>query len=203
MKSIKVVIVGDSGVGKTSLLMKYMGCDMPTESTQSFISYPVNKMIYDKQITLNLYDTNGDKDHDMIRPEAYTYSKIADVVLICYSIDSIDSYNNVSEKWIQEVKKHCTNVPIILVGIKYELDSNYNIMVQQDTGRKLVNKHELYNFQECSINTEEGVDHIFDNACKVVFDKRNPQVLTASELLPSVDLVDLDSTVWGNIIGFF
>lgn len=64
---------------------------------------------------LALWDTAGQEDYDRLRPLSYPDT---DVILMCFSIDSPDSLENIPEKWTPEVKHFCPNVPIILVGNK-------------------------------------------------------------------------------------
>ena len=69
---------------------------------------------------LALWDTAGQEDYDRLRPLSYPDT---DVILMCFSIDSPDSLENIPEKWTPEVKHFCPNVPIILVGNKKVLGS--------------------------------------------------------------------------------
>ena len=62
-----------------------------------------------------MWDTAGQEDYDRLRPLSYPDT---DVILMCFSIDSPDSLENIPEKWTPEVKHFCPNVPIILVGNK-------------------------------------------------------------------------------------
>jgi hypothetical protein len=62
-----------------------------------------------------LWDTAGQEDYDRLRPLSYPDT---DVILMCFSIDSPDSLENIPEKWTPEVRHFCPNVPIILVGNK-------------------------------------------------------------------------------------
>ncbi|GLD75523.1 rho-related GTP-binding protein RhoC-like protein, partial [Lates japonicus] len=71
-----------------------------------------------KQVELALWDTAGQEDYDRLRPLSYPDT---DVILMCFSIDSPDSLENIPEKWTPEVKHFCPNVPIILVGNKKDL----------------------------------------------------------------------------------
>lgn len=71
--------------------------------------------IRSKQVELALWDTAGQEDYDRLRPLSYPDT---DVILMCFSIDSPDSLENIPEKWTPEVRHFCPNVPIILVGNK-------------------------------------------------------------------------------------
>ena len=70
------------------------------------------------QVELALWDTAGQEDYDRLRPLSYPDT---DVILICFSIDSADSFRNITDKWIPEVNHFCPHAPIILVGNKMDL----------------------------------------------------------------------------------
>lgn len=65
-----------------------------------------------------MWDTAGQEDYDRLRPLSYPDTH---VILMCFSIDSPDSLENIPEKWTPEVRHFCPNVPIILVGNKKDL----------------------------------------------------------------------------------
>ena len=69
-----------------------------------------------------LWDTAGQEDYDRLRPLSYPDT---DVILMCFSVDSPDSLQNIPEKWVPEVKHFCPNVPIVLVGNKKDLRFRY------------------------------------------------------------------------------
>ena len=62
--------------------------------------------------------SGGQEDYDRLRPLSYPDT---DVILMCFSIDSPDSLQNIPEKWVPEVEHFCPNVPIVLVGNKKDL----------------------------------------------------------------------------------
>ena len=78
------------------------------------------KIFFASKVELALWDTAGQEDYDRLRPLSYPDT---DVILMCFSIDSPDSLQNIPEKWVPEVKHFCPNVPIVLVGNKKDLRS--------------------------------------------------------------------------------
>lgn len=67
---------------------------------------------------MTLFDTEGPEHYDRLRALWYPHTEVA---VICFSIDSRDSLDNIPIKWAPEVKHFCPNVPILLVGNKKEL----------------------------------------------------------------------------------
>lgn len=65
------------------------------------------------QVSLGLWDTAGQEDYDRLRPLSYPQT---DVFLICFSVASPSSFENVTSKWYPEIKHHCPDAPMILVG---------------------------------------------------------------------------------------
>uniref|UniRef100_A0A2K6NH79 Rac family small GTPase 1 n=1 Tax=Rhinopithecus roxellana TaxID=61622 RepID=A0A2K6NH79_RHIRO len=135
MQAIRGVVVGDGAVGKTCLLIKYI----PTV----FDNYSANVTVDGKPVNLGLWDTAAQEDYDRSCPLSYPQTDVqettgagedADVFLICFSLVSPASFENVCAKWYPEVWHHCPNTPIILVGIKLELRDD------KDTIEKLKKK---------------------------------------------------------------
>ncbi|CAL8078519.1 unnamed protein product [Calicophoron daubneyi] len=170
----KLVIVGDGACGKTCLLIVFSKDQFPEVYVPTvFENYVADIEVDGKQVELALWDTAGQEDYDRLRPLSYPDT---DVILMCFSIDSTDSHDNILEKWYSEVKHFCPNVPIILVGNKkdlrnderarHELAKMRQEMVKPEDGRMMAERINAYAYLECSAKTKEGVREVFETATR-------------------------------------
>ena len=98
----KLVIVGDGACGKTCLLIVFSKDEFPEVYVPTvFENYVADIVVENKNVELALWDTAGQEDYDRLRPLSYPDT---DVILMCFSIDSPDSLENIPEKWVPEVK---------------------------------------------------------------------------------------------------
>jgi Ras family protein A len=115
----------------------------------------------------------GQEDYDRLRPLSYPDT---DVILMCFSIDSPDSLENIPEKWNPEVRHFCPNVPVVLVGNKKDLRNDESTKkelmkmrqepVRPEQGRGMADKIGAYAYLECSAKTKEGVREVFETATR-------------------------------------
>jgi len=170
----KLVIVGDGACGKTCLLIVFSKDQFPEVYVPTvFENYVADIEVDGKQVELALWDTAGQEDYDRLRPLSYPDT---DVILMCFSIDSPDSLENIPEKWTPEVKHFCPNVPIILVGnkkdlrnddnTKYELQKMKQEPVKVEQGKEMSEKINAFEYLECSAKSKEGVRIVFETATR-------------------------------------
>ncbi|KDE06314.1 GTP-binding protein rho2 [Microbotryum lychnidis-dioicae p1A1 Lamole] len=163
----KLVVVGDGATGKTSLLSVFSMGEFPQEYEPTiFENYVAEIRLDGKAVQLALWDTAGQESFERLRPLSYAS---AHVILICYAVDSPDSLENVTTKWIEEVRAHLKDVPVLLVGLKKDLrDGNQSparcISTQEgeETAREIGAKA----FFETSALFNEGVDEVFESATR-------------------------------------
>eukprot|EP01102_Stenamoeba_stenopodia_P001388 TRINITY_DN11195_c0_g1_i1.p1 TRINITY_DN11195_c0_g1~~TRINITY_DN11195_c0_g1_i1.p1 ORF type:complete len:204 (+),score=37.94 TRINITY_DN11195_c0_g1_i1:351-962(+) len=186
-QSIKLVVVGDGAVGKTCLLISYTSNSFPQEYVPTvFDNYTCNIMVEGKTISLGLWDTAGQEDYDRLRPLSYPQT---DVFLVCFSIINPTSFANIKTKWVPEVRHHCPNTKMILVGTKLDLrDSKEAIdkireqgfagAITPQEGQNLAKEIGAVQYMECSALTQKGLKQVFDQAIKSVIrpaPQRRPQ----------------------------
>ncbi|KAI9784728.1 MAG: Rho GTPase protein rac1 [Peltula sp. TS41687] len=200
-QSLKCVVTGDGAVGKTCLLISYTTNAFPGEyiptvyvlsshvrsakrrltSYQSFDNYSASVMVDGKPISLGLWDTAGQEDYDRLRPLSYPQT---DVFLVCFSIVSPPSFDNVTAKWFPEIDHHAPNVPIILVGTKLDLreDPATKEALRQkrmepinwERANEVRKQIGAVKYVECSALTQRGLKTVFDEAIRAVLSPRPP-----------------------------
>ncbi|EGC39232.1 racD, RHO family GTPase [Dictyostelium purpureum] len=178
-KTVKVVVVGDGAVGKTSLLILYTTKAFPKDYVPTvFDNFNCLEMYDNKPVNLVLWDTAGQEDYDNLRPLSYPQT---DVFIICYSVVKRDSLDNIKYKWLPEINLTNAGTPIILVGTKTDLREDKKTLQQlqeakqepisREEGLALAKEIGAVQFFECSALTGNGVNDIFASAIKSAFNK--------------------------------
>ncbi|KAL5481830.1 hypothetical protein EMCRGX_G022082 [Ephydatia muelleri] len=186
MQSIKCVVVGDGAVGKTCLLISYTTNAVPGDYVPTvFDNYSANVMIDGRPINMGFWDTAGQEDYDRLRPLSYP---LTDVFLVCFSLVSPSSYENVKAKWYPEVSHHCPNTPIVLVGTKMDLRDDKETVqklkekrltpITLPQGLQLQKEIGAVKFLECSAITQKNVRTVFDEAVRAVLRPSKPFLQT-------------------------
>ncbi|KAK4561802.1 GTPase Cdc42 [Recurvomyces mirabilis] len=171
-RKMKCVVVGDGAVGKTCLLISYTTNKFPSEYVPTvFDNYAVTVMIGDEPYTLGLFDTAGQEDYDRLRPLSYPQT---DVFLVCFSVTSPASFENVREKWFPEVHHHCPGVPCLIVGTQTDLRDDPQVRdklakqkmqpVRKEDGERMAKDLGAVKYVECSALTQYKLKDVFDEA---------------------------------------
>ncbi len=127
-------------------------------------------------MNLGLWDTAGQDDYDRLRPLSYPQT---DCFLLCYSMISPVSLGNVITKWYPEIKHHCPNTPIVLIGTKMDLINDQSVKDRlSERGAKPVTVEEANavakqigatKHLQVSALTRENIKQSFDECIRAVF----------------------------------
>lgn len=182
-KHIKCVIVGDGAVGKTSMLISYTTGEFPEDYVPTvFDNYSAEIDVNGQPINLGLWDTAGQEDYDRLRPLSYPDTH---VFIVCFSVVSRASFQNITSKWMPEIQQHCAGTPCILVGTKIDLRKDSDTLkrlVQQNQqpltevdGQRMANSIGAVTYLECSALTGEGLKSCFDAAIRIAIKGTRPR----------------------------
>lgn len=140
-----------------------MPCPVRIANTDTF------SRIGDEPYTLGLFDTAGQEDYDRLRPLSYPQT---DVFLVCFSVTSPASFENVREKWFPEVHHHCPGVPCLIVGTQVDLREDPSVReklskqkmqpVRKEDGEKMAKELGAVKYVECSALTQFKLKDVFD-----------------------------------------
>ncbi|KAL7717642.1 Sphingomyelin phosphodiesterase [Entamoeba marina] len=162
----KILVIGDSGVGKTALIKRYCQntFDNHYESTVGVDFMPKILNYNNKTIKLQLWDTAGQEKFMNITAAYYRNTQ---GIIIVYDVNNKDTLDNV-DKWFTEVNTRTRTEPpvVLLVGNKKEEDTT-----TIDIAKSISEKYGAVKTLECSAKNNVGVEEVFDVLVKNVMDK--------------------------------
>lgn len=162
--TIKIIIIGNSNVGKSCILTKFVDDEFISHnSTTIGVDYKTFRTNYlDKDIKLLIWDTAGQERFKSITK---TFYKGAQVVIICFDLTNEISFEDV-DIWLEEIKKEKIGDPIIvLVGTKSDLTSSRVITKEEALKKTTHLKFDAY--FETSAKTNQGIEDIFNSIIKL------------------------------------
>ena len=163
--SFKIIIIGDSFVGKSSLTIKAAKniFDNYYTATVGFEFFTMLFKISSKVIRLQIWDTCGQEEYRSLIQNFYRNASLA---IIVYSIDKRTSFENL-EIWLNEIKeKGNPDVKIFLVGNKNDLIENREVSTEE--GEKFYETHKLNFFIETSAKTGLNAEELFKRVAIVL-----------------------------------
>ncbi|OHT17066.1 small GTP-binding protein [Tritrichomonas foetus] len=168
--AIKLVLLGDSGVGKTSIVTQYVSGNVPENINPTIGAAFVTKdvTIDNQQLELLIWDTAGQEVYRGLAPMYYRSALIAIIVFDVTKSESFDSVNY----WIRELKTNVEeNIIILVCGNKIDLEDKRVIEFQSASSMATENGA-LY--AETSATTGSGVERMFQVAISDLLAKRQP-----------------------------
>ena len=170
MFEVRLVTLGDSKVGKTSLILRYVDDEFNLNylSTMGFdLKIKKIKLSNNKEVKVKIFDTAGQERFKSI---ASNYLKKAEGIILVYDITDRISFENI-DNWVDDINKEGKNSkPIILIGNKSDKEDERAI--KKDEGEKLAkNCCGGIKFYETSCQTGENVEKAINDLVNDVYNK--------------------------------
>jgi len=166
----KILTIGDGGVGKTSILRRYVENKFLKHHLSTigidFLSKTLK--IKDKEIKLKIWDTAGQERYRQITSHIY---KDADGIILVFDVTSEESFNQITD-WMEQIKNNVSKeeINLILIGNKCDLADR---MVEKERGEEMAEKLKIKYF-ETSALTGQGINEAFEELAKQIFKNKNP-----------------------------
>ena len=163
----KILVLGDSSVGKTTLLLKYVDGYFPTIYVATIgVEFKTKKINVDGiNITLNIFDTAG---QERFKGVTKNFLKGADGVIYAYDITNKNSFENI-KNWINTVEETITDFKQIIIGNKKDLENER--AVSTEALEKFCQKHNMEGM-ETSAKDDINVNEMFESIAKLIIQGR-------------------------------
>merc|ERR1719218_397177 len=170
-QNIKLLLIGDSGVGKTCLMLRYaQGTFSETFITTVGIDYKYKFIEIDgKKVRLEIWDTAGQERFKAI---TRSYLRGAQGILCVYDVTDANSYDHVTN-WMLQIKQYADlKVEKVLVGNKCDM-TNKRAVTETD-GQELARKNDNIPFFETSAKAGINVNTAFETLATTILQKKAP-----------------------------
>ena len=166
---LKVVLLGESGVGKTSIISQFttnqFNPRVPTSVSAKFVSKTIEFPQYNKIIKFDIWDTVGQEKY---RSLAKIFYKDAKIIIFVYDVTREFSFEALKDFWYKETQNNADNDPIFaLVGNKIDLYEQQKI--DNNDGKAFADEIKAI-FQTTSALSNSGIKNLFDNLGKKYID---------------------------------
>ena len=168
--SFKLIVIGDSGVGKSSLTnngIKKIFSES-YNATVGFEFFTFNVKMNDKVVKLQIWDTCGQELYRSLITNFYRNTSLA---IMVYAINSKESFDNI-EMWLRELRTHSSpDAKVFLIGNKVDLEKERE--VPKDQGEQFYKMNNISFFTESSAKTGLNAQNIFLKAAEILYDDYN------------------------------
>ena len=165
MEAVKTVLVGESGVGKTSIISRFITDSFDPEVLSSSSAQFISKTIKLEETTIkcDIWDTAG---QEKFRSLAKIFYKDAKIIIYVYDITDKKSFDEIKNYWYKETSENFTG-DVILALIGNKIDLYENEQVTDEEGKKFANQINAI-FKTTSALSNIGINWLFENLGKKV-----------------------------------
>ena len=194
-QSVKVVLLGESSVGKTSIINQFtnkkFNIHCPTSVSAQFISKVIKFPELDKSIRFNIWDTVGQEKY---RSLAQIYYRDAKVIIFVYDITKKFTFNSIKDYWYKETINNTDGKPLLaLAANKVDLYETQEVDTKE--GRAFADEINAI-FQSTSAKNDSGINTLFENIGKkiIIPDYEKPEDKEDNIKLENKDANDIKET---------
>ena len=162
---MKIIMVGDSGVGKTNLLERYIKNEFweATRNTVGVDFMAKKVMIHNQQVKIQFWDTAGQEKYKSI---SSAYYKSTQGVILVYDVTNRNSFRNIG-MWLTDIRNHSDNsIHFLLVGNKIDIADNR--VITQEEASRYARKEGLF-FME--VSAKSNVNQCVNKAFHILFEE--------------------------------
>ena len=178
--SFKIIVIGDSGVGKSCLTNKATKnvFEDTYNATVGFEFFSFNLKLDEKIIKLQIWDTCGQEIYRSLITNFYRNSSLAVMV---YAINNRESFENI-DIWLKELRTHSNpDTKVFLIGNKVDLEEDR--VIKREQGEEYSKENKFNIFMEASAKSGFNAQQIFVEAARILYEdylkyKRNDSVGT-------------------------
>lgn len=157
--SFKILLIGDSGVGKSSLLVTFISNSVDDLAPTIGVDFKIKSLrVGGKKLKLTIWDTAG---QERFRTVTSSYYRGSHGIVLVYDVTRRESFNNLFDVWAKEVELYSTNPDCIKVLVGNKADKESERVVSREEGLALA-KELGSEFMECSAKIRENVEKCFE-----------------------------------------
>jgi Ras-related protein Rab-18 len=157
--SFKILLIGDSAVGKSSLLVSFISNSVEDLAPTIGVDFKIKHLTVDgKKLKLTIWDTAG---QERFRTLTSSYYRNAQGIILVYDVTRRETFTNLSDIWAKEVELYCSNRDCVKMLVGNKVDRESERVVSRDEGIHLAKDLGAL-FLECSAKTRENVEQCFE-----------------------------------------
>ncbi|XP_041824170.1 ras-related protein Rab-18a [Melanotaenia boesemani] len=187
LTTLKILIIGESGVGKSSLLLRFTDDTFdPEQSATIGVDFKVKTISVDgNKAKLAIWDTAGQERFRTLTP---SYYRGAQGVILVYDVTRRETFTKL-DNWLNELETYCTRNDLVKMLVGNKIDKE-NHELDRAEGLKFARKHSML-FIEASAKTKDGVQCAFEELVEKII--QTPGLWQSDNHSRAVQLTDEDA----------